>query len=313
MKQLGKVLTQTSWAKASDTINRNSNTIYEAILQLENATTKHKGYFFSLDTLEARYKTAEIGSIAFVYNQGNDASTPYDIYEYTSSGWLDTEKDGGSVEVDIDGMQDKIYGYTEHHNGEYTEDATISTGEEGQTSHVKVDGKNHQIEMVVHKQDEEGQTTSASMNITEQGVSINGRLLVSDASETADIIAPDQIVLRVGNIGSEDAIVPSVSINGSLNEVRMSSNNDEASISVADDSVVVNAQEIEFHTENREDGAESSIKLSKGDIFFGHESSQVRLKELIPVAVEKFVMEAMQNNGEWDDFMAENPLIYVAE
>ena len=37
------------------------------------------------------------------------------------------------------------------------------------------------------------------------------------------------------------------------------------------------------------------------------------IKNITPVAVEKFVMEAMQNNGTWDKFMAENPLIYVAE
>lgn len=37
------------------------------------------------------------------------------------------------------------------------------------------------------------------------------------------------------------------------------------------------------------------------------------IKKTTPVAVEKFVMEAMQNNGTWDKFMAENPLIYVAE
>ena len=37
------------------------------------------------------------------------------------------------------------------------------------------------------------------------------------------------------------------------------------------------------------------------------------IKDITPVAVEKFVMEAMQNNGTWDKFMADNPLIYVAE
>lgn len=37
------------------------------------------------------------------------------------------------------------------------------------------------------------------------------------------------------------------------------------------------------------------------------------IKKITPVPVEKLVMEAMQNNGTWDKFMAENPLIYVAQ
>lgn len=320
MQQLGKVLTQTKWNIASDTINRNSDTIYEAILQLENATVKHKGYFVSLEALKERYPHAEVGSVAFVYNETNDDSEPYDIYEYKDGDWHNTELNGGSVEVDIDGMQDKIYGYTGYHNGEYTEDATISTGEEGQTSHVKVDGQHHQIEMVVNKQDEEGQTTSASMNITEQGVSINGRLLVSDASETADIIAPDQMVLRVGNIGSEDAVVPHVSINSSLNQVNIGSNNDEASISVAEGKAEVVAKEIELLSENTEigyvfigtqEGAYIEMNGTKLEVCSGTAVEDVR--NLIPITITEADVEAWKEAGLWDVFLKTNPLIYVIE
>lgn len=325
MQQLGKVLTQTKWNIASETINRNSDTIYEAILQLENATVKHKGYFVSLQALQERYPKTEVGSIAFVYNEENAASEPYDIYEYKldeykNGDWHDTGLNGGSVEVDIDGMQDKIYGYTEYHNGEYTEDATISTGEEAQTSLVKVDGKNHQIEMVVNKQDEAGNTTSASMNITEQGVSINGRLLVSDANDVADIRASDQMVLRAGDTEAEDAVVPYVSINSSLNRVSMGSNNDEASISVADGKAEVFAKEIQLRAENAEkghvfigtqEGAYIEMNGTKLEVRSGAAVADIR--DLIPTTITQAEMEAKQADDTWATFLAENPNVYVYE
>lgn len=347
MQQLGKVLTQTKWNIASDTINRNSDAIYEAILQLENTTIKHKGYFVSLTALTGRYPNAEVGSIAFVYNAENAASEPYDIYEYKNGengengAWHDTGLNGGSVEVDMDGMQDKIYGYTEYYNGEYTEEATISTGEENQTSHVKVDGKNHQIDMVVNKQDEDGDTTTASMKITEQGVSINGRLLVSDATNgIADISAPDQMVLRAGDFSAEDAVIPYVSINSSLNWVSIGSHNNEATILVSDGNTEVVAQEIQLRTKKtaeiddptgisiNEELDEIYLQTKDGKVFIRMiedvievwakthidlGSVEIKSKALVPAAITQQEMETMQENDTWEDFLADNPNVYVYE
>lgn len=114
MKQLGKVLTQTTWAKASDTINKNSDKIYEAVTQVENATIRNKGYFLSSSELKEAYPNPIAGMTAFVYNQGNDQTYPYDIYqsfydEETGAWiWRDTSNDAPFPEVDIDSINNAI-------------------------------------------------------------------------------------------------------------------------------------------------------------------------------------------------------------
>ena len=114
MQQLGKVLTQTTWAKASDTINKNSDKIYEAVTQVENATIRNKGYFLSSSELNEAYPNPIAGMTAFVYNQGNDQTYPYDIYqsfydEETGAWiWRDTSNDAPFPEVDIDSINNAI-------------------------------------------------------------------------------------------------------------------------------------------------------------------------------------------------------------
>lgn len=114
MKQLGKVQTQTTWAKASDTINKNSDKIYEAITQVENATIRNKGYFLSSSALNEAYPNPMAGMTAFVYNQDNDQTYPYDIYqsfydEETGAWiWRDTSNDAPFPEVDIDSINNAI-------------------------------------------------------------------------------------------------------------------------------------------------------------------------------------------------------------
>lgn len=114
MQQLGKVLTQTTWAKASDTINKNSDKIYEAITQVENATIRNKGYFLSSSALNEAYPNPMAGMTAFVYNQDNDQTYPYDIYqsfydEETGAWiWRDTSNDAPFPEVDIDSINNAI-------------------------------------------------------------------------------------------------------------------------------------------------------------------------------------------------------------
>ena len=114
MQQLGKVLTQTTWAKASDTINKNSDKIYEAVTQVENATIRNKGYFLSSSELKEAYPNPIAGMTAFVYNQNNDQTYPYDMYqsfydEETGAWiWRDTSNDAPFPEVDIDSINNAI-------------------------------------------------------------------------------------------------------------------------------------------------------------------------------------------------------------
>lgn len=114
MQQLGKVLTQTTWAKASDTINKNSDKIYEAVTQVENATIRNKGYFLSSSELNEAYPNPIAGMTAFVYNQDNDQAYPYDIYqsyydEETGAWiWRDTSNNAPFPEVDINAINEAI-------------------------------------------------------------------------------------------------------------------------------------------------------------------------------------------------------------
>ena len=113
MQQLGKVLTKTTWAQASNTINNNSDKLRSAISMLEAAAFKQKGYFKTATELKTTHQIAEEGSQAFVYNSSNSSSAPYDIYQYNSNGWEDTGLNGGNISVDLTKKQDTLYGYTE--------------------------------------------------------------------------------------------------------------------------------------------------------------------------------------------------------
>lgn len=114
MQQLGKVLTQTTWSKASDTINNNSDKIYEAVTQVENATIRNKGYFLSSSELKQAYPSPIAGMTAFVYNQDNDQTYPYDIYQsyYDEKNgvwsWKDSGNDAPFPEVDINSINEDI-------------------------------------------------------------------------------------------------------------------------------------------------------------------------------------------------------------
>jgi hypothetical protein len=105
MKELEKVLVKTTWNSASYTINRNSDYTCAAINALENAAFRHKGYFVSIESLEAAYPSPEKGSQAFVYNVENPEETPYDVYHWTTKGWAKSGITGGNIEVNIEAVQ----------------------------------------------------------------------------------------------------------------------------------------------------------------------------------------------------------------
>lgn len=122
MQQLGKVLTQTSWAQASNTINNNSDKLFNAITMLENASVKMKGYFMSVEDLTSAYPNSEEGSQAFVYNSTNPSTAQYDIYKWTNGKWVDSGANGGGINIDLSQKQDVLQGYTENvTNGNVTQ------------------------------------------------------------------------------------------------------------------------------------------------------------------------------------------------
>ena len=89
MQQLGKVQTQTSWLGATNTLNNNSDTLYEAITQLENATIKNAGYFLSQEALESAVPNPKVGMTAFIYDAQQEK---YVIWEANAQGfWEQTD------------------------------------------------------------------------------------------------------------------------------------------------------------------------------------------------------------------------------
>lgn len=89
MKKLGKVLEQTSWFGVSNTLNNNSDTLYEAITQLENATIKNAGYFLSQEALESAVPNPKVGMTAFIYDAQQEK---YIIWEVNAQGsWEQTD------------------------------------------------------------------------------------------------------------------------------------------------------------------------------------------------------------------------------
>lgn len=94
---LEKINTQTTWEAAVGSINGNHSKINEAVIRLENATYKNKGYYRSLDELEANVPVPSNGSKAYVGNK-----YPYQIYISSDGAWMDSGEMGGDDNIDLD-------------------------------------------------------------------------------------------------------------------------------------------------------------------------------------------------------------------
>lgn len=94
---LEKINTQTTWESAVGSINGNHSKINEAVIRLENATYKNKGYYRSLDELEANVPVPSNGSKAYVGNK-----YPYQIYISNNGAWMDSGEMGGDENIDLD-------------------------------------------------------------------------------------------------------------------------------------------------------------------------------------------------------------------
>ena len=94
---LEKINTQTTWEAAVGSINGNHSKINEAVIRLENATYKNKGYYRSLDELEANVPVPSNGSKAYVGNK-----YPYRIYISSNGAWMDSGETGGDENIYLD-------------------------------------------------------------------------------------------------------------------------------------------------------------------------------------------------------------------
>jgi hypothetical protein len=94
---LEKINTQTTWEAAVGSINGNHSKINEAVIRLENATYKNKGYYRSLDELESNVPVPSNGSKAYVGNK-----YPYRIYISNNGAWMDSGETGGDENIDLD-------------------------------------------------------------------------------------------------------------------------------------------------------------------------------------------------------------------
>lgn len=70
--------------------------------KLANATYKNKGYYKTFDQLTTNVPTADIGCIAYV-----GISYPFDIYEWTETGWTTTGGTGGDFVLNLDNYYTK--------------------------------------------------------------------------------------------------------------------------------------------------------------------------------------------------------------
>lgn len=94
--ELKQLITKTTWNTASDTINSNNAKINEAVIRLENATYKNKGYYKTVEQLRASFPTPSVGSMAYV-----GKTYPFAIYLWNNdtNAWEDSGMTGSDTVV----------------------------------------------------------------------------------------------------------------------------------------------------------------------------------------------------------------------
>lgn len=101
---LERINTQTTWEAASSSINNNNARINEAVVRLENSTYKNKGYFKTLEDLNANYPSPSTGSLAYV-----GTTYPFRIYLWNkdTATWEDCGMTGGDPDVNLNNYYTK--------------------------------------------------------------------------------------------------------------------------------------------------------------------------------------------------------------
>ena len=95
---LNKIKNNASWGEAASSLNQNFSKIGSDMEKMKYATTRNKGYFSSGDALKSTVESAVLGDIAYVKSE---VYTPYELWEWTSSGWVATGKSGGNESVNL--------------------------------------------------------------------------------------------------------------------------------------------------------------------------------------------------------------------
>lgn len=93
--ELNILKSQTTWNDAASRINSNNLKIGTELSKLGNATYKNKGYFKTLEALQAAYPTASLGSKAYV-----GQTYPYTVYWWTGE-WETEGETGGNESVPL--------------------------------------------------------------------------------------------------------------------------------------------------------------------------------------------------------------------
>lgn len=289
MQQLGKVLTQTTWANASNTINKNSDKIYGAVTALEHATFKQKGYFISLEALQEAYPTPQVGWQAFIYNPDNQSLgiPQYDLYSAVAVNgneyaWELTSSGAGDITVDVNGINQAI------------EDMNMFIEETYPNDQKKLQRKlNYYTENTLNG---EAQITPKSMLHMHAGtagsdpyIDINSTNLIQMGTSTDDAIirlAERYINIRSSGGAIELSAQPSVGV--------LPIDLDIPSIPLAHGTVRLN---------------EAGVDISGTSVRIGGHN----FNEVIPETISEADKQSMEENGTWDEFAQSHTLIYIYE
>lgn len=94
--ELQQIKTKTNWQEAVDAMNANSQAIQ---IEFGKVGEKNKGYYVSIESLNAAHPTGNVGDFAYV-----GTVAPFAIYTWNGSTWEDSGETGGSEEVDLSGF-----------------------------------------------------------------------------------------------------------------------------------------------------------------------------------------------------------------
>lgn len=91
-----------SWGHAAQSLNSNFDKIDADMEKLKYATSKVKGFFKSEKILNELAPQANEGEIAYI-----GTSSPYQIWEWSDSKWVNTHETEGSINVNLSNYYDK--------------------------------------------------------------------------------------------------------------------------------------------------------------------------------------------------------------
>lgn len=94
--ELQTIKTDTTWNDAAGRINSNNQKIVTELTKLGSATYKNKGYFKSLQDLQAAHPASSLGSMAYV-----GTKYPFAVFRWDGSAWTTDGTTGGDESLDL--------------------------------------------------------------------------------------------------------------------------------------------------------------------------------------------------------------------